>query len=133
MALETTQEITLHLPTELVERIEQAASQSHRPAEKVVAEILETSLPPLRTRLPDSPEEFIAKFRDTPKEELERMTRRWFPEDKSKRLSELVELERERPISEAQEAEIDDLLDQIVNNAVENAAAQWLLKQSEKK
>ena len=88
--------------------------------------------PALRPPLP-TPEELEAKFRDAPDSELQAMTRRWFPEDKAQRLRDLVKMESDHGISEAQDTEIEDLLDQITLNAMENATAKLLLKQREMK
>lgn len=133
MAVDTTQDITLKLPTELAQRIQLAATQSHRSADSVVTEILDISLPRLRKRLPGSPEEVVAKLSGSSKDELEKIAQRWFPEDKSKRIQELTELSGEQTLSETQEAELEDLLDQVVINAMESGAAKLLLKQTKTK
>ena len=133
MATDMTQDILLKLPKELAQRIERAAAESHRSLDSVVTEILDISLPRLRKRLPISPEELEAKFRDTPTSELQKMTQRWFPEDKTRRIQELTELSGEQTLSETQEAELEDLLDQVTINAAEGAAARWLLKRTKTK
>jgi len=84
---------------------------------------------PETNRRPASPEELEEKFRDTPDCELQIMASHWFPEDKTKRLYELTKLSKQQTTSETQKAEIEDLLDQVVTNAMEAATAKYLLKQ----
>jgi hypothetical protein len=48
MTVETCREVTLMLPAELLERLQQTAVRRHQPIDQVVTEVLSLSLPPLR-------------------------------------------------------------------------------------
>src|SRR5262249_44816909 len=113
MAASTTQELTLHLPAELMERIQQAASRQQQSPDHVIYEILSISLPPLHRGKQSAMLTLAENLRSLPKSELQRKAEGWLPETDQKRLEELLSFNQERALSEAEARELEQLLSKI--------------------
>jgi hypothetical protein len=127
MAL-TTQELILSLPTDIVERIKQAASRRRQSASDVVSEILNLSLPPLSQRTQPPLRPLVEKLERLSLAEVERKANSWLEEKAQKRLSELLQYNKERELTEKETTELEALLDEVQANAMESAAAKWILE-----
>jgi hypothetical protein len=129
MAL-TTQELILSLPTDMIERIEQAASRRQQSPSDVVYEILNISLPPLSHRTQPPLRPLVEKLERQPRREIERKANSWLEKEAQERLSELLQHNRERKLTEKEDVELEGLLDKVQANAMESAAAKWVLENS---
>jgi predicted DNA-binding protein len=100
-----TEQITLTLPKELVERAEGWARRMGRPVDEVLAQVIESSLAPLGTPLPeDRP---VAEWSD--EEVLEAADLNLSAED-DRRLSELLYKQQAGTLTEGERGELSGLM-----------------------
>src|ERR1051326_7189681 len=123
------QELTLHLPGELIERISETADRRQLPLDQVVIEALETSLPPLRPSSEANIEIYKERFQSEPTEALYSIMDARLPKAEQKRLSQLMEVNRTRTLTPEENEEIESLLDQVEARATERAVAMLVLKE----
>jgi hypothetical protein len=70
----------------------------------------------------------VEKLERLPRAEIECKAQSWLPEGSQNRLSELLQSNRKRVLTEKETEELEGLLDEVEANAKESAAAKWILE-----
>ena len=127
MATATTQEVILHLPTDLIDMVRMAARERRETPDVIVAEALRFSLQPLRQEALRLLRSQVRQQQAQPQTEIRAHLRARLTEAEERRLSQLLEQNRTKGLSPEQQAEMQALFDRIEAVATEKAAALWLL------
>ena len=128
MAMPQTVEVRLNLPIEVVERIDDAAQDSNRPRESVIADAVMAAVPASRRRAEQAVDARVRSMEKLTREELEEMRDAWFPKLKDQRLSKLLETQQYRHLNTAEKAELKELLVEAEDHAARRAAARLVLR-----
>lgn len=110
--------VTLELPDEVYQRAQRVAQATRRPLEEVV---LEWIRPPVQVKLPE--------LEHLPNEELLRAARATLPPEHTQRLQELLAAQQQRSLSEDEQREAVELVEQEDFVTLRKARALFLLKQ----
>lgn len=110
--------VTLELPDEVYQRARRVAQTTRRPLEEVV---LEWIRPPVHVKLPE--------LEHLPNEELLRAARATLPPEHTQRLQELLAAQQQRSLSEEEQREAVELVEQEDFVTLRKARALFLLKQ----
>jgi predicted transcriptional regulator len=127
MATATTQAITLHLPQDLVERVRQAAQERRETPDEIVAEALRFSLQPVRQEALRRLKHQVDQQGAQPEAQIRTYLEARLTAAEQKRLSWLLERNRDEGLTAEEQAELQGLFDRIEEVATEKAAAMWLL------
>jgi hypothetical protein len=127
MATATTQELTLHLPEDLVEMVRRAAQERRETPDAIVAEALRFSLQPVRQEALRRLKRHIEQQQTQPEPEIRAHLQARLTEAEQERLSWLLERNRNEELTAEERAELQTLFDRIEAVATEKAAAIWLL------
>lgn len=127
MAAQTLKELTLQLPAELVEQIQETAAERQQSVDKVVTDLLGDTLPSRGRRIALPLRPLVEHLENLPDSELHRKANAWFPDADQNRLTNLLAERHERSLTEAEEQEIEALLDKVQMIAMESAGAKWVL------
>jgi hypothetical protein len=128
-----TEEVVLRLPKDLVARLNETAVHQQHSVESVVSEILNLSLPPLQFT---EDKEFAERIRDLSKLKLKQLqdsTKAGMEPEDEARGRELLALNKQRILTDAERAELDQLQSKGDAVAVTRAAAFWLLRERERR
>ena len=123
----TTKTITLQIPDALYQRARAAAELSSRSIEDVLTQSIAVSLPPLEGDLPADFKEECASmvlFSDT---KLRKIANSKMPKTQQKRLEELARVQKTRHLTEAEEAELQQLFKEAEKSMLRKAEALRLL------
>ena len=110
--------VTLELPDEVYQRARRVAQATRRPLEEVV---LEWIRPPVQVKLPE--------LEHLPNDELLRAARATLPPEHTQRLQELLAAQQQRSLSEDEQREAVELVEQEDFITLRKARALFLLKQ----
>ena len=110
--------VTLELPDEVYQRAQRVAQATRRPLEEVVIEWIR---PPVQVKLPE--------LEHLPNEELLRAAQVTLPPDHTQRLQELLAAQQQRSLSEDEQREAVELVEQEDFVTLRKARALFLLKQ----
>ncbi len=110
--------VTLELPDEVYQRARRVAQTTRRPLEEVV---LEWIRPPVHVKLPE--------LEHLPNDELLRAARATLPPEHTHRLQELLAAQQQRSLSEDEQREAVELVEQEDFVTLRKARALFLLKQ----
>ncbi len=110
--------VTLELPDEVYQRAQRVAQATRRPLEEVV---LEWIRPPVQVKLPE--------LEHLPNDELLRAARATLPPEHTQRLQELLAAQQQRSLSEEEQREAVELVEQEDFVTLHKARALFLLKQ----
>ena len=128
MATQSTQEITLHLPFVLFERLAQTAAVRHQPVEHVITETLELSLPSPVAQAEEEMNRQVQLLINESEVELRARAVAHLPPEVQSRMSKLLMQNREGGLSTEENGEVERLLDLMEVVAAERVAALWLLQ-----
>ncbi len=110
--------VTLELPDEVYQRAQRVAQATQRPLEEVVIEWIR---PPVQVKLPE--------LEHLPNDELLRVARTTLPPEHTQRLQELLAAQQQRSLSEDEQREAVELVEQEDFVTLRKARALFLLKQ----
>ena len=110
--------VTLELPDEVYQRAQRVAQATRRPLEEVVIEWIR---PPVQVKLPE--------LEHLPNDELLRVARTTLPPEHTQRLQELLAAQQQRSLSEDEQREAVELVEQEDFVTLRKARALFLLKQ----
>lgn len=110
--------VTLELPDEVYQRAQRVAQATRRPLEEVVIEWIR---PPVQVKLPE--------LEHLPNDELLRAARATLPPEHTQRLQELLAAQQQRSLSEDEQREAVELVEQEDFVTLRKARALFLLKQ----
>jgi len=110
--------VTLELPDEVYQRAQRVAQATQRPLEEVVIEWIR---PPVQVKLPE--------LEHLPNDELLRAARATLPPEHTQRLQELLAAQQQRSLSEDEQREAVELVEQEDFVTLRKARALFLLKQ----
>ena len=127
MTTTTTQEFTLHLPEDVVERLRQVAMERHETTDQIVERALRFSLSPVRQEALRRLQGQVRKQRLQPEADIRLHLESQISTEEQQRLSELLEQNRAAGLTPEEENEMQQLFDRIEAVATEKAAAIWLL------
>ena len=127
MTAVTMQEYTLHLPQDVVEMLQRAASLRHETPDEIVAEALRLSLQPLRKKaLQNLKAQVLRQSVQGDAQRREHINVQLTAEEQL-RLSALLTQNREEGLTDVEQTELQMLYDRIESVATEKAAAIYLL------
>jgi hypothetical protein len=127
MEAATTQELTLHLPRQVVEMIHEAATERHETPDQIVAEALWFSLHPVRQEALRRLKNSIREQQSQSEPEIRAHLESGLDEEEQQQLSKLLERNRTEGLTVEEQVEMQRLFDRIEAVATEKAAAIWLL------
>ncbi len=121
------QTVSVELPEELYERVCETASAVARSVQDVVTASIAMSLPPLEKDLPREIRTELSPMALLSADELREMSRESMDRDRQSRLETLANLQKKKPLSDAERAELDDLVAQAQRVMLHRAEARRLL------
>jgi predicted transcriptional regulator len=104
--------ITVTLPEALYERVKETAEASARSVEEVFAQSIALSLPGLEQDLPSALRSELAALPLLSDAELEHIAHGTLEEEQQARLEALAELQKQRPLTAAEESMLAHLMDE---------------------
>lgn len=125
MAAET---VAIQVPQALSLRLERLAASTRQPLERLVAQALSSSIPPLPDDLPEAAHDALLALEGLGDDDLWHTFRAHFPDGSYKRLSRLGEKQRHGPLTEAEHATLDALRQEADLVTLRKAYAGVLLK-----
>ncbi len=123
----TTQQASFQLPVDIVEALNHFARERHESPDRLVAEALRVALNPLQQQAMQRLNAQVSQQSGQDLKELYQHRNARLPYAVEGRLAELLELKRERDLSESEQFEIQGIFDRIEEVATERAAAIELL------
>jgi hypothetical protein len=127
MAAATTHELTLHLPQNVIEMVRRVATERQESPDQIVAEALSFALDPMRQDALQRLNKQIWRQKSQSDLEIRVHLDSKLAEPEQQRLSHLLERNRTVGLGSEEQAEMQQLFDQIEKVATEKAAAIWLL------
>ena len=103
------QVVTINLPDELYQLLQQAAKLAQQPLETIVAQSLAHSLPPLLNDIPQTYQADVYPLLTMTDAELQDEVRKTFPPDRWANYETLLEQKKERALSPKETASLDQL------------------------
>lgn len=128
MTAAATREVTLHLPSDVLEMAERAAETQGRPLDSVVAELLADSLAEDQSR-DEQWRALLVEMSGLSTEELRNRMHETLQPIEQERLSDLLQLNRERTLTPEEDAEIERLIERVEQVSTVRTAAIWTLQQ----
>ena len=126
MAIITTQELTLQIPSDLFDRLLKTAAFRHQSPERVITETLDLSLPAPADQGENLMDYYLSQLSGMSREQLKKRTQAHLNSTDHAHLEELLEQNKTTGLSSKEEIEAKSLLDKVEAIAAERAAA-WLL------
>lgn len=123
-----TELLTVRLPVQAVNRLRRVAALAHRPIDEVVAESLQSTLPPLLDELPAAFQPLLAQLENWSSEALRRQMYATVEDDTLDRDDELLAKNAVGGLSAAERQELDTLRRQNDRLMYQKAYAALLLK-----
>jgi|SRR5579871_2342568 len=127
MATTTTQELTFHLPQDIIELLGKTAEARRESPDRIVEEALRFSLQPMRQEALQRLNTQIRKQQNQSKPEIRAHLESHLTTTEQERLSQLLEHNRAEGLTSEEKAELQQIFDRIEAVATEKAAAIWLL------
>lgn len=121
------QTVSVELPEDLYQRLHETASAVARSVQDVVAAALAMSLPPLEKDLPPEVRSELGPMALLSVEELRKASDESLDSERQARLESLAERQKKQPLSDAEHAELDDLVAQARRVMLHRAEARRLL------
>ncbi len=121
------QTVSVELPEDLYQRVCETASAVARSVQDVVAASVAMSLPPLEEDLPPDVRAELGPMALLSADELREMSRESLDLDRQSRLESLASPQKKRPLSDVEQAELDDLVHQAQIVMLHRAEARRLL------
>lgn len=103
------QTLTIHLPDDLYQQLQQAAKLAQQPLETIVAQSLAHSLPPLLEDIPQSYQADVYPLLTMTNAELQDEVRKTFPSEHWDDYETLLEQKKVRSLSSKETARLDQL------------------------
>jgi hypothetical protein len=120
--------ITIHLPGSLYRRLERLASLTSQPLERLIVKTLSSSLPPLPDDLTPALRDTLLALESLSDDELQHIAQATMPDTQYDRLTSLRDLQRERSLTIAEQADLDQLMRDANILVLKKAYAAVLLK-----
>lgn len=121
--------VLITLPETLYERVRMSAEASARPVEDVLSQFIATSYPLLEDDLPPEMRSEFAGWLLLSDANLWEIVKSRFEEAKQIALETLIELQKQRPLVDAEHCQLDQLLRESQELMLRKAEAQRLLAQ----
>ena len=121
--------VLITLPETLYERVRMSAEASARPVEDVLSQFIATSYPLLEDDLPPEMRSEFAGWLLLSDANLWEIAQSRFEEAKQIALETLIELQKQRPLVDAEQRQLDQLLRESQELMLRKAEAQRLLAQ----
>ncbi len=121
------QTVSVELPEDLYERLCETASAAARSVQDVVMASIAISLPPLEKDLPPEVRSELGPMALLSAEELREMSRLSLDQDRQTRLESLAQLQKKQALSDAEQAELDELVEQAQRVMLQRAEARRLM------
>lgn len=121
------QTVSIELPEDVYERVRETAAASARSVQDVLAASITLSLPPLERDLPPEIRSELRPMALLTAEELRELSRESLSHERQVRLEALAELQKQQALSEAEQAELDDLVKLAQRVMLHRAEARRLL------
>lgn len=123
----SSQTVSVTLPEPLYRRVCETAKASTRSVQDVLAESIALSLPPLEADLPADVRADLGPLALASARELHEIARKPLAEHRQARLEVLAEQQKKQPLSDIQNSELDDLVEQAQHIMLRRAEARRLL------
>lgn len=127
MAAATNQELTLHLPSGLIEMVQRAARERQETPDQIVAEAIQFVLQPERQEALRRLKVHIRRQQSQSEAEIRGHLGSSLTGPEQKRLKRLLEHNRNEGLTAEKQTEMQQLFERIEAVATEKAAAIWLL------
>ncbi len=121
------QTVSVELPEDLYQRVCETASAVARSVQDVVTASIAMSLPPLEKDLPPELRADLGPMALLSADELRGVSRESLDRDRQSRLEALANLQKKQPLSDAERAELDELVQQAQRVMLHRAEARRLL------
>ncbi len=121
------QTVSVELPEDLYQRVCETASAVARSVQDVIAAMIAMSLPPLEKDLPPEIRSELGPMALLSTEDLREVGRESLDLDRQVRLETLAERQKKQPLSDAERAELDELVEQAQRVMLHRAEARRLL------
>jgi hypothetical protein len=128
MGANAAQPITVHLPSDILRQINSAAKRRHVTPDRVIAEALGSLLPAENDASARDVRMRVQRMLQEPREELVRKSSAHLSKHSGARLTELLAANGERKLSPSEERELDSLIEESEQIALDSLAARWSLK-----
>jgi hypothetical protein len=122
------QALTINLPDDIYQQLQQAAKLAQQPLETIVAQSLAHSLPPLLEEIPQAYQADVYPLLAMTDTELQDEVRKTFPRDRWATYEILLEQKKERDLSPQERARLDQLREEADLITFRKAYAAVLLK-----
>ena len=119
--------VSVELPEDLYQRVCETASAVARSVQDVVTASIAMSLPPLEKDLPPEIRAELGPIALLSAEGLREKSRESLDSDRQARLESLANLQKKQPLSDSEQAELDDLVQQAQRVMLYRAEARRLL------
>ena len=119
--------VSVELPEDLYQRVCETASAVARSVQDVVTASIAMSLPPLEKDLPPEIRAELGPIALLSAEGLREKSRESLDSDRQARLESLANLQKKQPLSDSEQAELDDLVQQAQRVMLHRAEARRLL------
>lgn len=123
-----TELVTIRLPTQAVNRLRRVAAIAHRPIDDVIAETLQSTLPPLLDELPATFQPLLAQLESWSSEALRHQLYTTVDDERLERYDELLERNARGTLSTEEQQELSALRRQNDLLMFQKAYAALLLK-----
>lgn len=121
------QTVSVELPEELYERVRETAAAMARSVQDVLAASIALSLPPLEEDLPPEIRSELGPMALLNAEELRELSRERLDQKRQLRLEALAERQKKQPLTDAERAELAELVAQAQRIMLQRAEARRLL------
>ncbi len=128
MAIDDAITITIHLPDNLYRRLERLASLTSQPLERLIIKTLTSSLPQLPDDLTPALRDALLALESLSDDALQQVAQATMPNTQYEQLATLREMQRERPLTTDEQADLDRLLQDADILVLKKAYAAVLLK-----
>ena len=123
MAIPRTIEVTLNLPVDIIERIDEASAITNQTADQIIAGSLISTLPGSRDQAKDKIERLFRRFSTLSDKELEARLNAQLSAKEQDRLSDLQELNGEGQLTAQETGELWEIIARTEEIALERGAA----------
>ena len=122
------QVVTINLPSKIYEQLRRTAELTKQPLDAVVAHSLSHSLSPLLDEIPTEYQSDVFPLLEMNDEALQQEVRRTFPNDAWDNYEALLKFKKERPLTDSEQARLEELRYQADLLTFRKAYAAVLLK-----
>lgn len=122
-------QLVLHLPEDVIESLKRTANLRHKTLDEIATEALRLSLQPIRQEAMQRLEDQVKQQNSLPAIQQRAMLNARLSSEEQERLTNLLDSNRERNLTDAEQSQLDILYERIEAVATQKAAALLLLSE----